>query len=254
MVCSVVERVAEVDVSSLGDADLLAASHLFEVSRRGLEANQSQVLAEIERRRLHIVDGHRGIDSFGRGVHRWSTPESKARKALVRLGRAAPEVLDRLRDGSLGVAQAHLLAVTFIHPRVGPLLLNELPRFLDLAGAVPMFKFEQEITLWRSLADQDGADPERAMRDRSAAIGQSDVGFQLRANGPAIDGVEFKAILDWYERAEWERDWQWTKAHHGEFACEALMPRTVRQRRYDALVAIFGDAASIPDGGTASEP
>jgi hypothetical protein len=254
MVCSAVQHETRVAPADLDDDHLLAESHSIEMSRRAAEADQIRLLAEIERRALQTVDGHRGIDGWGRGVHRWTTPESKARKALVRLGRAAPVVLERLHDGSLGVAQAHVLAITFVHPRVGPLLLGKLDAFLETAASVSFPKFEQEVTNWRLLADQDGPDPERAMRDRAAGLARGDHGFQLRANGPATDGVELDAILQYYERAEWERDWAWTRAEHGERACEALMPRTKQQRRYDALVAIFEDAVSTPAGATPNEP
>lgn len=259
MVCSAVLGVSDLvsdlaDVGVLDDAALLERSHLLEVARRRGEAAQVGVLGEIERRGLQAVDGLRGVDGWGRAVHRWSSREARARRALIRLGRAAPEVLERLADGRLGVAQAHLLATEFLHPRVGQLLLAELPGFLDDAANVSMATFEQQVTNWRLLADHDGHDPARAMRDRSATLSLGDVGFSLAANGPIIDAVQLQAILNMYVAAEYAADWAWTRAEYGDAACDAFMPRTTQQRRYDALVAIFDDAASTAPGSSPNAP
>jgi hypothetical protein len=242
------------DLRSVDDAALLERSHLVEMDRRRIEADQIRVLAEIETRCLHQDDGHRGIDGYGRGVHRWTSREARERKQLIRLGRAAPEVVDRLSSGALGVAQANLLAVTFSHSRVGDLLIGKLTEFLELAACVSWPNFEAAVVAWRLLMDTDGPDPERAMRDRSATLGRSDHTFDLHANGPIIDGVELDAILTMYEQAEHDRDWAWTRDQFGDTACEALMPRTRLQRRYDALVEIFGDAVARPPGSTPIDP
>jgi hypothetical protein len=178
------------------------------------------------------VDGRRGVGP----------------KRLIHLGHTAPEVVDRLAAGALGVAQAGLLAATFAHPRIGPLLVGMLPEFLDDAANLSWLDFKANVDAWRRLVDVDGADPERAMRDRSATLGTSDHTFELRANGPIIDGVQLDGILKLYEQAEWDRDWAWTRAQHGDSACEAFMPRTARQRRYDALMQIFEDAVTRPPG------
>ena len=213
-----------------------------------------RLLGEIERRALHTVDGHRGVDGWGRAVHRWSRVGSKARAALIRLGRAAPEVFDRLERGELGVPQAHLLAMTFTRPRVGDLLLECLGAFLDAAAELSMVEFEELITNWRLLVDQDGVDPCRSMRNRAATLSRHEGGFSFRANGPVIDGADLAAVLKLYEQAEWDADWVWTKAEYGDQAVPALMPRSVQQRRYDAFMAIVRDAVATPPGSTPREP
>jgi hypothetical protein len=110
------------------------------------------------------------------------------------------------------------------------------------------------VTNWRLLADQDGADPSRSMRDRSATLSRHDDGFSFHADGPVIDGEELAAVLKQYEQAEWDRDWSWVQAQYGDDAVPALMPRTLQQRRYDAFVAILRDAVATPPGSTPREP
>jgi hypothetical protein len=242
------------DLAAAGDDELLALSSSIEQARRGLEARHVRVLTEIERRALHTIDGHRGIEAWGRAVHRWTYAEAKSKGALIKLGRAAPDVLDRLQSGQLGVAQAHLLASTFVRPRIGALLLDVLPTLLDAAAQMSWADFDQHVTNWRLLADQDGADPERSMRHRAATLSRSDYGFSFHANGPAIDAAELAAVLKLYEQAQWDADWAWTKAEYGQGAVPGLMPRTVQQRRYDAFIAILRDAVATPAGSTPNEP
>jgi hypothetical protein len=64
------------DLRTVDDADLLARSHQVEMDRRRIEADQIRVLAEIDARCMHQLEGHRGIDGFGRGVHRWTGAEA----------------------------------------------------------------------------------------------------------------------------------------------------------------------------------
>ena len=242
------------DLARLDDEQLLSMSRCNERARRSAEAEQVRLLAEIERRALHTIDGHRGVDGWGRAVHRWSRAQAKAMVGLIRLGRAAPEVLDRLQRGQLGVAQAHLLACTFTRPRIGVLLLPELPDMLQAAAELSMAEFEEKVTNWRLLVDQDGADPSRSMRARSATLSRHDGGFSFHANGSVIDGHELAAVLKGYEQAEWDRDWAWVQGQYGDAAVPSLMPRTVQQRRYDAFMAMVNDAVATPPGSTPREP
>jgi hypothetical protein len=258
MFCSRVFEVSDehsdLPVGSLNDDALLARSHAVEIARRRVEADQVVVLGEIERRGLHTIDGHRGIDSYGRGVHRWSTRAARAAKQLIRLCRAFPDVLDRLQIGQVGVAQAQLLAATFAHARVGHLLGDVLAELLDEAAVLDLADFDDLVTRWRLLVDQDGGDPERAMTDRSATLTHDECGYRLHANGPAIDAVTLAAVLARYEQVEFDLDWAAVVAEHGDQAAAVFMPRTRQQRRHDALIRIFEDAVATAPGAAPNEP
>ena len=148
-------------------------------------------LVELERRKLYTVDGFRDLAAYGRGVHRWEHGEARSRRGLVKLARQDGRVIDRLVEGRIGVAQAHLLGRLFESPRVGQYVVLFLDVFLDWAAMLDYAEFEQHVRNWRLLVDQDGSDPERAHRERSMTIGMSDHTFQARMSGPAMEGVEF---------------------------------------------------------------
>ena len=70
-------EVAEVDVSSVADDDLLAAAVGLEAIRSSVEVTQARVLGEISMRRL---TDHR----YGQPVPRWVAAEAKVDRAGVR--------------------------------------------------------------------------------------------------------------------------------------------------------------------------
>ncbi len=226
---------ADLDVGGLTADDLLARCRAVELRRRADEGRLLLALIEIERRKLYTADGFRDLAAYGRGVHRWEATEARSRRGLVKLARQDGRIVDRLIEGRIGVAQAHLLGRLFEAPRVGQLLVLFLDMFLDWAAMLDFADFDEHVRNWRLLVDQDGSDPERAHRERSLSIGMSDHTYQVRLNGPAIDGVALKALLARFEQIEWDLDWEATVAVHGDEARLDLMPRTATQRRYDAF-------------------
>ena len=61
-------------------------------------------------------------------------------------------------------------------------------------------------------------------------------------------------IFERFIQAEWDKDWAWTKEHHGPDASASQMPRTNQQRRFDALAAIFEASVSTVPGAQPPEP
>ena len=226
---------ADLDVGGLAAEDLLAGCRTVELRRRAEEGRLLTALIEIERRKLYTADGFRDIAAYGRGVHRWEQVEARSRRGLVKLARQDGRIIDRLLEGRIGVAQAHLLGRLFEAPRVGQFVVPFLDLFLDWAAMLDWADFDEHVRNWRLLVDHDGPDPERAHRDRSMTIGTSDHTYQARLNGPAIDGVALTALLARFEQIEWDLDWEATVAVHGDQARPDLMPRTGTQRRYDAF-------------------
>ena len=241
----------DVGVGGMPDDDLLARCRQDELRRRADEGRLLADLVELEQRRLYTADGFRDLAAYGRGVHRWEHGEARSRRGLVTLARQDGRVIDRLVEGRIGVAQAHLLGRLFEAPRVGQFVVLFLDVFLDLAAMLDYVEFEQHVRNWRLLVDQDGTDPERAHRERSMSIGMSDHTFQARLNGPAMDGVALKELLDRFEQIEWDLDWETTVAVHGDLARPDLMPRTAGQRRYDAFQNLL---AHVQVPGADGEP
>jgi hypothetical protein len=227
------------DAVTLADAELVEACRAVELLRRNAEGRLIAGLIELERRRVYLDDGFRCLAGWGRGVQRWSEAEARSRRDLTKLATVEPLILERLLAGRVGVAQAHLLGRLYCAPRVGERLGEFLELFLDQAAILSYADFEQYVRNWRLLIDQDGADPARAHRDRSLTMSHSDHEFRLVVTGPAIDGIQWRALLRQAEQLEWERDWQTTVQIHRDLACAALMPRSKAQRRYDAFCSLL---------------
>ncbi|MBI5090774.1 MAG: HNH endonuclease [Actinobacteria bacterium] len=121
-------------------------------------------------------------------------------------------------------------------------LVEAVPQLLRHAAGEPASRFREIVRDWVNLVDQDGSDSaaRRALEQRSATLSISDHGFVLQVVGPTADGVELRAALRERCRIERAADWAACKAQHGDQACPALMPRTDRQRRYDALMELLG--------------
>lgn len=233
------DRTAWPDRTDWTDSDLMALCRSDELHRRHTEGRLIVGLIELERRKAYLEDGFRCLAGWGRGIQRWSDHEARSRRDLTKLAMTEPVIVERLLTGRIGVAQAHLIGRLSRAPRVGQFVPLFLAEFLEQAAVMSYADFEQHIRNWRLLVDQDGADPSRAHRDRSATLSHSDHEFRLVVTGPAIDGAQWGALLHQVEQIEWERDWRTTEQVHGDMACPALMPRSSAQRRYDAFCSLL---------------
>jgi len=225
--------------ADVSDAVLLADAGSVERERRIHEGLLIARMVEIERRRLYTANGWRCLAGWGRGVHRWSDVEARARRNLTHLVIECPQVLERMLSGRLGVAQAHLIGRTFRAPRVGRFVPWFIDDLLDSATSLDFADFEMYLREWKRLVDVDGPDPARAHRDRQASVWFGDHEFQLVLNGPNIDGTKFKALLERFERIEFDIDWAACRAEHGDEARPELMRRSSMQRRYDAFMHLL---------------
>ncbi len=231
----------------LSDAALLDVARNDELLRRRAEGLLIARLIEIERRRLYAVNGYTDVAGWGRGELRWEAVEARSRRNLAKLAVFVPEVIERLLDGRIGVAQAHLIGRLFKAPRVGRYVCDFIDTFFRHAAEMDYRGFEQYCRAWKLLVDQDGAKP--IDYDRSATCAFSDYEFRLTMLGPAADGVKWDAMLQRFEQIEFEIDWASAKAQHGDAVCADLLPRTPAQRRYDALQNLLGHV-ELPKAGT----
>lgn len=106
------------------------------------------------------------------------------------------------------------------------------------------------LAQWESVADADGAGDrhDRAHRDRGASLSMVGERMLLDACGGVAAGAVMKAVLDAYAHTEWQADWNDGVARYGDGMSPHLLARTDRQRRFDALLAIFHAAAAGGDG------
>ena len=87
-------------------------------------------------------------------------------------------------------------------------------------------------------------DHEASRANRSVRSSQSGAGHLLHAQGDAFTGEIITDILHAHTQAEFETDLTERAARYGDDANLHPLARTARQRRYDALLAIFLKAAA----------
>lgn len=236
-----------VELGELSDAEVFAFCLDDERQRRRAEGLLVHGMIELERRKAYTADGFRDLAGWGQGVYRWQPEVARARRNLAKLAVTCPQVVQHLLQGQLGVDQAHFIGRAFRWPRVGifvPMFIDEI---LEHARTYSYVEFVAKMKQWRSLVDEDGPDPERAHRDRSASVAFTDHEFRLVVTGPNIDGAAFATLLQHYEQQEFEADWAICKDEWGDQARPDLMPRTSHQRRYDAFIRLLSHVGRPTD-------
>ena len=88
---------------------------------------------------------------------------------------------------------------------------------------------------------------ETSVANRHVRINRAGAGAMLHAEGDAVSMEQMEQILNAHADAEYNTDVAARKAAHGEDANRFPLPRTNRQRRFDALRIIFDKAAGTPD-------
>ena len=183
------------DSGELSDQEILARCRDLEARRRADLAEHIRLFRELEARKLYYDDGHRDLAGFGRAEYRWADRDAKAHRDLERFARTCPQVLEQLTIGRVGSAQAFLLARLSRAPRVGMYVTEQIDDFLDHAARLSYLDFEQYVTAWKYLMDQDGPDPDRAHRNRKASLTQTGLTGMLNVEGPAIDHARLKTMM-----------------------------------------------------------
>ncbi len=223
------------DGGELSDAEILSRCRDLEARRRADLAEHIRLFRELEARKLYYGDGHRDLAGFGRAEYRWADRDAKAHRDLERFARTCPQVLDQLAIGRIGSAQAFLLARLSRAPRVGMYVAEQIDDFLDHAAKLSYLDFEQYVTAWKYLMDQDGPDPDRAHRNRRATLTQSGLTGYLNVEGPASDHARLKTMMAHFEEIEFQRDWANARERFGADVTPDQLARTASQRRYDAF-------------------
>ncbi len=106
-------------------------------------------------------------------------------------------------------------------------------------------------------ADERGGHDDRdaAVEGRQARAVEVGGTLDLRASGgDGLVTAEVLGILERFTEIEYRNDLEANRLAHGDLADGFSLPRTDRQRRYDAMIAIFRAAATAGDVGTAAEP
>ena len=228
----------------------------LERSCRLAETRMVALVETVVKTRSYRSDGHSSASAWCRAVGRWSAPEARDRVRTAKLATGVPAVATAMVNGDLGIAQARELARAFANPRCGELLELVADKLIDAAQRFSFDDFATLVRRWETLADTDGAHKaaDRAHQRRDASVVHTMGGVHIAAHGSGVAGAAMDEIFRRFCAAEWKADWASTRTDHGDEACPDLMPRTEAQRRFDAMEAIFRQAAATPPGSRLPDP
>lgn len=245
------------ELFGMSDTELVARIEANELERRQLDAETSAALAVAKSRSVHAVDGHRTMAAFCRARLNWSTTEAHRRLGAARAVEALEGVGDAWSEGRIGWSQATRLSVANANPRVRDQLPAFVPQLLQHAEQMPYRDFAAVVDHVVERADTDGTHDDRdaafdGRRARVVGVGGT---LDIQASGgDALTAAEMIEIHKRFVDIEYRSDLHAGRLAHGDDTDGHPLPRTDRQRRFDALVAIFLTAADATETGAPSEP
>ncbi len=247
MLATVVDTLRDLD-----DPTLTEEFRRLELQRRRIAAEMAAVVAEGQRRSIHVVEHHHSMTWWIKANANYSGAQCSRLRKLARLVDDLAEVGEALHSGHIGTAQADELARVRANPRCGDQLVDSIDVLLEQAEQLSFDDARTCLRRWEVLADLDGAhaDREANVENRRASVVDLEGALHMRASGgDALATAEMIAIFN----AEVERQFQADVAErtrlHGADASASLLRRTDAQRRYDALQAIFRKSVTAPADG-----
>ena len=223
-----------------------AMSRLVELEKvsRFIEAARAEVLAEVDRTGAFRDHGHTTMAGWLRAGISYSAGDAKHHVKVARMVVEFPQISERLRSGTIGVAQVRRLAAAHANKRV----TNELPAFVDIladrAEDMPYEDFNSVMIRWEHYADADGAhrNSERVHEDRDATVHPVGDVVYIDAKVGTAQGAFMLEVFEKYVQAELAQDLADRDAKGLDLYSD--LARTAKQRRADALYAIFASAAN----------
>jgi hypothetical protein len=238
-------RTAWSSQSSIVDGDD-AMSRLVELEKasRFIEAARAEVLAEVDRTGAFRDHGHTTMAGWLRAGISYSAGDAKHHVKVARMVVEFPQISQRLQAGTIGVAQVRRLAAAHANKRVSA----ELPAFVDMladrAEDMPYEDFNSVMIRWEHYADADGAhrDSERVHEDRDATVHPVGDVVYVDAKVGTAQGAFMLEVFEKYVQAELAQDLADRDAKGLDLYSD--LARTAKQRRADAMYAIFASAAN----------
>ena len=159
-----------------------------------------------------------------------------------------PEYLDALRDGRFHLDHFDVLARAFANPRVRGVVGEFLEQFVGAARKLPFPDFEQAVAVWVELADQDGREPVdrvpmRGLNIRTRSDGSCALNGFLHSEAATVLREIIGRFLDEENRID-----RAAAAEDLAAGGAGAMPRTLGERRADALLAALGQCVTKQPG------
>ena len=227
-----------------------------ELELRRLMAERA-VLVGVSEQRGVFAGTHRSMAAYLRATFNAADGTVARDRRLGKLLASHPEVGEALCAGHVTVDAALQICRVQSNPRVRDWMDVVVPVLLDLAEHSSHAELTNEVTNLIAQLDQDGAfsDTADAVEGRRASV--VEVGGTLVVNahgGDPLVAAQMQAVFDSFVAAEFRRDLEGRRAEHGDAADQHPLPRSGRQRAFDALVAVFAAAAGSPEASKLPEP
>jgi hypothetical protein len=240
----------ELDVATSTDAELDEMLRANELGHRRLAAERAAILAAIEARGVWAAD-HRSMAGYLRATVNCSTSTATRERRRAHLLHLHPELGEAVRAGHIAIDQIDEISRIQSNPRIGKFLTTIIGVLTDLAEHTSHREFRTQVTQLIGMLDADGAlaDLDDSITGRTASV--TEVGGTLVVSahgGDPIHAAQLTAIFDAFVESEYRSDLAARRAVHGDDADQHPLPRTHRQRCFDALAAIFAAAHTNPDG------
>jgi len=225
---------------------------------RNLADAQIAAAASVVAARQHFRDdGYQSIRTYLKGTLNCSGTRANRIRKQAALVDQHPTIGDTWIAGHVGTEQVDVLASARAHPRAGDRFREFEPKLLDHAEHLEFDELTVVVKRFVTLADTDGAFDEQRFRDdeRSAQITAQDGAVDVRASGGSpLAAEEMAAIFALAVEAEFDKDCAARRAEFGDEALAHPLPRTARQRKFDALHRIFLAWAAVPAGAKTPDP
>ncbi|MDX2381944.1 MAG: hypothetical protein QNM02_19560 [Acidimicrobiia bacterium] len=243
--------------SELAPSDLDAVIAEAELAKRDAEARLAAAAAIVAARGSFREHGHRSMKSYLTGTINCSgTIANRIRKRADLIDHHAA-IGAAFLEGRIGTDQVDLLGKAASHKVAGQRFAEFAPQLLDHAEHLEYSEFDKVVTHFLTHADPDGSFDDQQFRDdeRSASVVVIDGAIDMRASGGSPQSAaEIKAVFDAAVEAEFDKDCAARRAEHGDDHLGAALPRTTRQRKFDALHSIFMASVSVPADAKTPEP
>jgi hypothetical protein len=245
------------EFSELSPPDLDAVIAEAELAKRSAAARIAAAAAIVAARGNFRDHGHRSMKSYLKGtLNCSSTIANKIRKRAVVMDQHAA-IGEAFFAGRIGAEQIDLLGKANSHNVAGQRFAEFAPQLLDHAEHLELGDSEGVVTHFITRADPDGTFDDQQFREgeRSASVNVIQGAIDMHASGGSPQAAkEIKAVFDAVVEAEFEKDCEARRAEHGDGALGAPLPRTVQQRKFDAIHSICVASVSVPADGKTLEP
>jgi len=228
----------------------------LELASRRLEARRAALIAVAHQRGTYRADGHRSIGEYLRALGNMSRQEANRLRRVADACAAVPALGDALLAGRIGVTQILVIGRIQSNPRTRPFFERVAPIYLARAEHDAAAELRDEIDSFINLADEDGAFAEMYchVEQRTATVAVVDGTLDVRVTGgDALVADEVLATFRWFVEREFRRDVEERAAEHGSHAAQHPLPRSDRQRRFDAVVAMTRAARAHGDGSAPAD-